>query len=73
MSMNMPPTPGCRAEAWPACGFRTRLGYQPVNKYLPPRSRRDGCSSKTAAATEEKVAFPSASPLLRWMDRILSR
>jgi Fe-S-cluster-containing dehydrogenase component len=48
------------------------LGYQPVNKYLPPRPRRDGCTSKPAAAAEEKVDF-STSPLLRWMDKLLSR
>jgi Fe-S-cluster-containing dehydrogenase component len=50
------------------------MGYKPVNKYLPPRPRRDGCGDKTAAiAKEEKVDFSTASPLLRWMDRILSR
>ena len=48
------------------------LGYQPVNKYLPPRPRRDGGAAPPATATEEKVDF-STSPLLRWMDRILSR
>jgi Fe-S-cluster-containing dehydrogenase component len=52
------------------------MGYKPVNKYLPPRPRRDGCASHPVAAdarAEEKVDFSTASPLLRWMDRILSR
>lgn len=49
------------------------LGYKPVNKYLPPRERRDGCSSKPVAVLEKKVDFSTASPLLRWMDKILSR
>ncbi len=49
------------------------MGYKPVNKYLPPRPRRDGCASKAAAAPEEKVDLSTASPILRWMDRILSR
>ena len=49
------------------------MGYKPVNKYLPPRPRRDGCSSDAVAAPEEKVDFSNASPLLRWVDRILSR
>ena len=50
------------------------MGYKPVNKYLPPRPRRDGCGNNAnVAAKEEKVDVSSASPLLRWMDRILSR
>ena len=49
------------------------MGYKPVNKYLPPRPRRDGCASQTASAPEEKMDFSTASPILRWMDRILSR
>jgi len=49
------------------------MGYKPVNKYLPPRPRRDGCTSTAIPAPEEKVDFSTASPLLRWMDRILSR
>ena len=51
------------------------LGYQPVNKYLPPRPRRDGCSGTAAvsAGKDEKVDLSTASPLLRWMDRVLSR
>jgi len=51
------------------------MGYRPVNKYLPPRPRRDGCGTASAAAAvpDEQVDFSTASPLLRWMDRILSR
>jgi Fe-S-cluster-containing dehydrogenase component len=49
------------------------MGYAPVNKYLPPRARRDGCNAKPATAEEEKVDFSTASPLLRWMDKLLSR
>jgi len=49
------------------------MGFKPVNKYLPPRPRRDGCASPAAAAAEENMDFSSASPILRWMDRILSR
>ena len=48
-------------------------GYRPVNKYLPPRPRRDGCgSTPTKVAQDETVDF-STSPLLRWMDKVLSR
>ena len=49
--------------------------YKPVNKYLPPRPRRDGnCSPAASKVTQpEHVDFSTASPLLRWMDRILSR
>jgi Fe-S-cluster-containing dehydrogenase component len=48
------------------------MGYKPVNKYLPPRARRDGA---TAARAEQHdvVDFTTASPLLKWLDRVLSR
>ena len=51
------------------------LGYQPVNRYLPPRPRRDSCSSHAAAALAQEEALDTAklSPLLRWMDKVLSR
>ena len=48
------------------------LGYKPVNKYLPPRSRRDGPA--TSAEPAEEPFDASALPaLLRWLDRALSR
>ena len=49
------------------------LGYAPVNKYLPPRPRRCGPKPAPEPRLPEKVDFSTASPLLRWMDRILSR
>jgi Fe-S-cluster-containing dehydrogenase component len=49
------------------------MGYKPVNKYLPPRPRRDGCAAQAATAREEKTDFSTASPLLRWIDKVLSR
>ena len=50
------------------------LGYQPVNRYLPPRPRRDGCSSHAASSQKEEALDTSKlSPLLRWMDKVLSR
>jgi len=51
------------------------IGYKPVNRYLPPRPRRDGCNSKlsTTPAAEKNVDFSTASPLLRWIDKVLSR
>lgn len=48
------------------------MGYKPVNKYLPPRPRRDGCGAAAKPAQNENVDF-SRSPLLRWMDKVLSR
>ena len=51
------------------------LGYAPVNRYLPPRPRRAG-NGETAAATEAKPeALDTAAlpPVLRWLDRVLSR
>jgi len=49
------------------------MGYKPVNKYLPPRPRRDGCASSQAKAADAPVDFANASPLLRWIDKVLSR
>ncbi len=48
------------------------LGYRPVNKYLPPRARRDGLGSREPDPDNdyEPTSLP---PLLRWVDRILSR
>jgi Fe-S-cluster-containing dehydrogenase component len=60
------------------------MGYRPTNKYLPPRPRRDrggetGAPTSLAAlaAQAESNADPEpggiASPLLRWVDSMLSR
>ena len=49
------------------------LGYQPVNKYLPPRPRtheQGGCSS---GAGEARVPAEQATGMLGWLDRLLSR
>ncbi|SRR5579883_2725116 len=49
------------------------FGYKPVNKYLPPRPRRDG-SSMPASSTQEETLDPAQlPPLLRWLDRVLTR
>jgi len=51
------------------------LGYQPVNRYLPPRPRRAGAVAEETVASDAGEAFDAASlpPLLRWLDRVLSR
>jgi Fe-S-cluster-containing dehydrogenase component len=51
------------------------LGYKPVNKYLPPRPRRGATASElnAAAQAEEKLDVTALSPVLRWLDRMLSR
>ena len=43
------------------------LGYQPVNKYLPPRPRRAGDRYRG-----EDAATGNESPL-RWLDRLVRR
>ena len=47
------------------------MGYQPVNRYLPPRK----ASSQVKSAPKEAGPLPSqiTNPLLRWMDKVLSR
>ena len=50
------------------------LGYQPVNRYLPPRPRRAG--NEVAAAPEaptERLDADALPPVLKWLDRVLSR
>jgi len=50
------------------------LGYQPVNRYLPPRPRRAGNEVETAAeAPAETLDATALPPVLRWLDRVLSR
>jgi Fe-S-cluster-containing dehydrogenase component len=56
------------------------LGYQPTNKYLPPRSRSAAMPAQdrpVAAASAAGAATPpeagKLNPFLRWVDSILSR
>jgi Fe-S-cluster-containing dehydrogenase component len=55
------------------------LGYKPVNKYLPPRPRRAGSVAESSVATkssshaDETLDANKLPPLLRWLDRALSR
>lgn len=54
------------------------LGYKPVNQYLPPRPRRVGAATSVAAgAPAPRPADPldpaALPPVLRWLDRVLSR
>ncbi|WP_462115289.1 4Fe-4S dicluster domain-containing protein [Lysobacter xanthus] len=46
------------------------LGYKPVNKYLPPRPRR---GTPEAAPVAEALDASALPPVLRWLDRMLSR
>ncbi len=50
-------------------GLLPELGYRPVNRYLPPRARR----GSPAAAPDDGFDAATAPPLLRWLDKILSR
>jgi sulfite dehydrogenase (quinone) subunit SoeB len=51
------------------------LGYAPVNRYLPPRPRRagDDAGSAPAPAAHDPGDNAPLPPLLRWLDRALSR
>ncbi|HRX98792.1 MAG TPA: 4Fe-4S dicluster domain-containing protein [Xanthomonadaceae bacterium] len=48
-----------------------QLGYRPTNRYLPPRPRRTG--SDAESQSEETLNRDRLPPLLRWVDRVLSR
>ncbi len=48
------------------------MGYKPTNKYLPPRPRRN--DAKKSGMPVELPATPSGeNPILRWIDKALSR
>lgn len=47
------------------------LGYQPVNRYLPPKPRTP-CKTEPAAKTVDGYQPEQLPPLLRWVDRLLS-
>jgi Fe-S-cluster-containing dehydrogenase component len=55
------------------------FGYKPVNKYLPPRPRRDATtahaevSSTAAPRSDEAAGGTPADRLFAWIDRALSR
>jgi Fe-S-cluster-containing dehydrogenase component len=51
------------------------FGYQPVNRYLPPRPRRDGTTAAPAesAPRAETLDTEKLPPLLRWLDKALTR
>jgi len=48
------------------------MGYKPTNKYLPPRPRRN--KADTGGMPSELPVTPGAdNPILRWIDKALSR
>jgi Fe-S-cluster-containing dehydrogenase component len=49
------------------------LGYRPVNKYLPPRPRRSGPADTADTTHPEAPDTGALPPVLRWLDRMLSR
>jgi len=54
------------------------LGYAPVNRYLPPRPRRDGSANAVAATGEgvdsrDDYDVSKLPPILRWLDRAFTR
>ncbi len=48
------------------------MGYKPTNKYLPPRPRRNN-AEKTGLPKELPVTPGTDNPILRWIDKALSR
>jgi sulfite dehydrogenase (quinone) subunit SoeB len=51
------------------------LGYAPVNRYLPPRPRRAGENETMTppSTAQESLDTQQLPPLLRWLDKVLSR
>jgi Fe-S-cluster-containing dehydrogenase component len=49
------------------------LGYEPVNKYLPPRPGKTSAAATGAPERLAPAASDTAGAFLRWVDRVLSR
>jgi Fe-S-cluster-containing dehydrogenase component len=50
------------------------LGYKPTNKYLPPRDKRAGDSTRPpVAASSSDTHSAAVESLFAWIDRALSR
>ncbi|MGV6852143.1 MAG: 4Fe-4S dicluster domain-containing protein [bacterium] len=49
------------------------MGYRPTNKYLPPRTRKVRAEQIGAKEQLEVVDTSESSPLLQWVDKVLSR
>jgi sulfite dehydrogenase (quinone) subunit SoeB len=50
------------------------LGYKPVNRYLPPRASKAKAGCTGAPASLDPQLDPNAMhPVLRWVDKVLSR
>ncbi len=49
------------------------FGYKPVNKYLPPRQRRDEAAAPPRAAETEVATGAAIEKLFAWVDRVMSR
>ncbi len=57
-------------EARGGFNLMDEMGYEPTNKYLPPRPRRAAWRKETPKDLDaEKIE----NPLLRWADKVLSR
>ena len=48
------------------------MGYQPTNKYLPPRPRKTCAEDAGTAARLAPAATSAPTGLLGWLDRLLS-
>jgi sulfite dehydrogenase (quinone) subunit SoeB len=48
------------------------MGYKPVNKYLPPRKRRDSRASDPEREPVAQAGNSASERLFAWVDRILS-
>jgi hypothetical protein len=49
------------------------FGYKPVNKYLPPRARRDGPAVPVSAVESDVATGAAIEKLFAWVDRMMSQ
>jgi Fe-S-cluster-containing dehydrogenase component len=61
-------------EARNGYALMPEFGYRPVNRYLPPRPRQDGARAQASTTVaDETLDAGELPPLLRWLDKALSR
>ena len=50
------------------------MGYKPVNKYLPPRAKRDAMSAETYRTAETPKSAPgtASARFFSWVNSVLS-
>ena len=69
-----PDSPVSQLVASAAASTDARVGYKPVNQYLPPRPKRDATSAETHRTAETPKSAPgtASARFFSWVNSVLS-